>query len=218
MKKLLFSFIALFFVASLALAQAKKDTKKADESTVTVSVDGEDVVLKVDGDYSWKTLVEDAGLKYKTPEWNAAKKLCRAVNQAWANYKSLRAEGKYAEAELAVPRSDVRGWMALRQGREAIGKWSEEDSMYHYNTASEEDSLTTADEFVEKAEAYSKTAKEHKITGSGDNSVENLDAQIVKFKEAITAVRKYQTDQAVKAEKKAKKKAKVEGETNQTVE
>lgn len=213
MKKLVTAvFMAVMLVSGISLAQEKA---KAVQSVDTVVMDvtlnnaAQSVTLKVDGDYTWDTLVTKKGLQKGDEGFETARAYALALEKAWNLYDSAREDGRFEDAVAVAPRSDVKGWMSLRCGRETIGTWSSQEERYVYDPESSVEKLQAAKDKVKLAEKYAQTAKDHKVgPATGDNSVKNLSKEIDNFKTAISSIEKYQADQAAKQAKKKAKAAK----------
>lgn len=210
MKKLFVVVLALaVLMPGLLLAQEKaKSVQSVDTVVIDVTLNNatQSVTLKVDGDYTWDTLVTKKGLQKGDEGFEAARAYALALEKAWNLYDSAREDGRFEDAMAVAPRSDVKGWMALRCGRETIGTWNSGEERYVYSPDSPVEKLQAAKDKVKLAEKYAQTAKDHKVgPATGENSVKNLSKEIDNFKTAISSIEKYQADQAAK---QAKKKAK----------
>jgi hypothetical protein len=142
MKSLLLMVLMLFtFAAPFAFA----GDDATDSLNLTVKVG--DLTLDIDGDYTWKTLVEEPGLKFGTEAYKTARAECMAWDSLWADYKKAKAEEDYAKAEEFAPYSVLKGWSAWHQGCQRIGDIQEVEgrgNIYVYSEDAPKEELEAA--------------------------------------------------------------------------
>ena len=171
MKRILLFGLVLFSSLFLAPALFAADQAQA-TSTVTTAppavvsnavfstVNG--IALKLDTDYSWKALVEDSGLKSGSPEWNKARLVCVASDQAWADYRAAKKSGDNAKAELLAPYSLMRGWAAWHVGMDRFATLQEVEGrgkIYVADDNAPSDELYKAIADFQRAATYLEEAK-----------------------------------------------------------
>jgi hypothetical protein len=158
----LFLIPALYAVDQAPAKSVVAATTVATPNAVFSKVNGID--LKLDTDYSWKTLIEDSGVKAGSPEWNAARLICVASDQAWADYRVAKKVGDNAKAELLAPYSLMRGWAAWHVGMDRFASMQEVEGrgkIYVADDNAPSDELYKAVEDFQRATAYLDEAKKY---------------------------------------------------------
>lgn len=190
MKKFMFALMLSIFVSALAFAatEVKKDVKpvKADVETLTVG----DITLNVDGDYTWKTVVEDAGLKSGTDEYKTARATCMAWDSLWKQYHEAAKAGTYDVAEKVAPYSVLKGWAAWNSGCQNIGSKQEVEGrgkIYVFDPDAPVEALERSVGDFERAIKYGEAAEKVTVVGMA-NPAESPAALLKQVKRSLDVV------------------------------
>lgn len=177
MKKSLFLLVALLSIFLSAFAFAGDDS-------LDMSIKVGDVVLDVDGDYTWKTLVEDPGLEYGTEKWNEARAVCNAWDKAWADYREAKKNNDYEKAEKVAPYSVLKGWAAWHMACERFADVDSESGLYVYKQDAPKDVLVDAIKDLRRAMRWAKVAQTVKVVGM-DNPAHSADALLKRIENTL---------------------------------
>lgn len=213
MKKSLKKSLLLLMVLSIFAAPFAFAGDDASEGlNLTLKVGG--VMLDVDGDYTWKTLVEEPGLKFGTDDYKTARAECMAWDSLWADYKKAKAEEDYEKAEEVAPYSVLKGWAAWHQGCQRIGTMQEVEDrgkIYVYSEDAPKEELEAAIVDFQRALRWGNVAKTAKGIVGMDNPAHGADALLKRVKNSLgvaEAMLVKKTDKDEKPVKKANKSKK----------
>lgn len=188
MKKGFLLFMLMLSIFAAPFAFAGDDATNTDGLTLTMTVG--DVTLDVDGDYTWKNLVEEPGLKSGTDAYKKAHSECMAWDSLWTDYRKAKTDGDYAKAEAVAPYSVLKGWCAWHQGCQRIGSMQEVEgrgNIYVYSPDTPKEELEAALKDFQRALRWANVSKTAKVVGMG-NPAHNTDALIKQVKRSIDVV------------------------------
>jgi hypothetical protein len=210
MKK--FLFVLLAFVAGTLAVKSYADTAKP-VATAAVSATDSGLLEDTSGvpndqDLSWKTSVEDQGLKQGDEGYEDARQLCIKFGKDFEAAHALKNDGKWLEAAKVAPYSWVKACYLYNYAASLVAD-KNDDNEWQYDPTKIATDGDQAIKYFNMAKAYSDKAVQAGITGTGANSTENLNARIAGGLKAINDVQ-----HPAPVKHKHKKKAPVEDDSS----
>jgi len=203
-KSLLLVMVLMLSIFAAPFAFAGDDATDGLNLTLKVG----DVTLDIDGDYTWKTLVEEPGLKFGTDAYKTARAECMAWDSLWADYKKAKAEEDYAKAEEVAPYSVLKGWAAWHQGCQRIGTMQEVEErgkIYVYSEDAPKDELEASIKDFQRALRWGNVARTAKDLVGMDNPAHSADALLKQVKRSLDVAETMLAKKTGKDEKPVKK-------------